>query len=230
MQADTPKVHLLTTAREAALQCALRWRAWFLLRVVDARMALQDWQGFRLHKVYLINIVGRTKENITFLREDVDTATLPNGTVLEYRYTFRDQRYRVQFCKGDKVAFPPYSVQDVPRVVRKGVLMAVTNSNVNVAGVLKQYAGPLGDFHASCGGRLAMRNMWFKNGLVYDNIKIMNRQFKISTLHAEDCVRTEPVPARLDDYAPDSRACEEKVAVRKVDLDNAPALARGEQG
>ncbi len=166
---------------DSAYSCATRWRTWFLMRYIDARMLFQDWQGFQLHKIYVVDLVERSKHNVTFLKSALDT-DLPDNTILEFRYSFRDARYRIQFGRGDTLAFPPYDVEDVPRTMRAGVLMAVAGKT-DVTTVVKEYAGPLGDFHEGVlGHRISAKSMWFKGGDEKPRVDVLTTQFKRETL------------------------------------------------
>lgn len=126
------------------------WKVWLVLRIVGVHVVMhnvvQDWQGFQLHKVVLRDLTASTKKDITGSVQAEKTDGLEQQQVLEYRYMFRGNKFRLCFRANNVVKFPPYEVSEVPRMPKCEVLIA-TQAGKNITEKIKKYAGPKGDFH-----------------------------------------------------------------------------------
>lgn len=126
------------------------WKVWLVLRMVGMHVvvhnAVQDWQGFQLHKVVLRDLTTCTRKDVTGSVQAERTDGLQQHQVLEYRYMFRGNKFRLCFRANNVVKFPPYDVSEVPRVPMCDVMIA-TQAGKNITKKIKKYAGPKGDFH-----------------------------------------------------------------------------------
>lgn len=125
------------------------WRNWLLLRMLNVRMVIQDWQGFQMFEVHTFDKDHCRQQVPTDLYQTGDTV----DEQIECKYQFRGASYVLNFKQGDRFVFPPYDVDKVPRVPLCQVLIA-TQGKENVTDVVKQHAGPMGDFHYSIVKRL----------------------------------------------------------------------------
>lgn len=95
------------------------------------------------------------------LRNHITDEDLALNNKIEVRYIYKGRKYR---CILDReTAFPMYDVAAIDshfasKTFKKGVLMAQTDKEDDITGIMKEYSGPLGDFYGSLSANMILND------------------------------------------------------------------------